>query len=300
MMDRFESMSAFVAVVEAGGFSAAARKLGMPLATVSRKVSELEDFLKASLINRSTRRIALTQSGQAYYESSRRLLDDLGEAERAASGEYQAPRGELIITAPIVFGRLHVVPVVVQFLKEYPEVDVRLLLDDQIVNLMDEQADLAVRISELPDSSMVATRIATIRPVICASPAYLSTHGTPRHPEELAGHDCIMRTRLPAPDSWPFRIDGAVKMIQVRRRLVATTAEASIEAAMAGAGLAKVFCYQIAEAERQGRLVSILRDFEPEPLPLSLVYAATRLVPLKLRAFLDFAVPRLKRRVQQL
>ncbi len=298
-MDRFESMSAFVAVVEAGGFSAAARRLGMPLATVSRKVSELEDFLKASLINRSTRRIALTQSGQAFYESSRRLLDDLGEAERAASGEYRAPRGELIITAPIVFGRLHVVPVVVQFLKEYPEVDVRLLLDDQIVNLMDEQADLAVRISELPDSSMVGTRIATIRPVICASPAYLSAHGTPRHPEELAGHDCIMRSRLPVPDAWPFQIGGAVKMFPVRRRLVATTAEASIEAAMAGAGLAKVFCYQIAEAERQGRLVAILREFEPEPLPLSLVYAATRLVPLKLCAFLDFAVPRLKQRLQQ-
>lgn len=179
-MDRFESMSAFVAVVEAGGFSAAARKLGMPLATVSRKVSELEDFLKASLISRSTRKIALTQSGQSFYESCRRLLDDLGEAERTASGEYQAPRGELIVTAPIVFGRLHLVPVVVEFLKIYPDVDVRLLLDDQIVNLVEEQVDLAVRISELPDSSMVATRIATIRPVICASPAYLATwHAAP-------------------------------------------------------------------------------------------------------------------------
>lgn len=298
-MDRFESMSTFVAVIEAGGFSAAARKLGMPLATVSRKVSELEDFLKAGLINRSTRKITLTQSGQAFYETCRRLLDDLGEAERAASGEYQAPRGELIITAPIVFGRLHLVPVVVRFLKEYPEVDVRLLLDDQIVNLIDEQVDLVVRISELPDSSMVAARIATIRPVICASPDYLSAYGTPRHPQELAGHDCIMRTRLPAPDAWPFQVDGAIKMFPLRRRLVATTAEASIEAAIGGAGLTKVFCYQIAEAERQGKLVSVLRDFEPEPLPLSLVYTGTRMVPLKLRAFLDFAVPRLKQRLQQ-
>jgi DNA-binding transcriptional LysR family regulator len=297
-MDRFESMSAFVAVVEAGGFSAAARQLGMPVATVSRKVSELESFLKATLINRSTRRMALTQSGQAFYESSRRLLEDLGEAERAAAGEYRAPRGELVITAPIVFGRLHVVPVVVQFLKEYPDVNVHLLLDDQIVNLMEEQVDLAVRISELPDSSMMAARIATIRPVICASPAYLSEHGTPRHPDELAGHDCILRIRRPAQDAWPFRIDGPVKMIPVRRRLVATTAEASIEAALAGAGLAKVFCYQIAEAERQGRLVSVLRAFEPEPMPLSLVHAGGRIVPMKLRAFLDFALPRLKQRLQ--
>ncbi|GAB2179477.1 LysR family transcriptional regulator [Dongia sp. agr-C8] len=297
-MDRFESISAFVAVVEAGGFSAAARKLGMPLATVSRKVSELEDFLKASLINRSTRKITLTQSGQVFYESGRRLLEDLGEAERAASGEYRAPRGELVVTAPIVFGRLHVVPVVVEFLRQYPEVDVRLLLDDQIVNLGEDQVDLAVRISPLPDSSMMAARIATIRPVICASPAYLSTHGTPRHPEELAGHDCIMRSRLPAPDAWPFRIDGATRMVPVRRRLVVTTAEASIEAALAGAGLTKVFCYQVAEAERQGRLVTILREFEPEPMPLSLVYAGGRVVPMKLRAFLDFAVPRLKKRLQ--
>jgi DNA-binding transcriptional LysR family regulator len=297
-MDRFESISAFVAVVEAGGFSAAARKLGMPLATVSRKVSELEDFLKASLINRSTRKITLTQSGQVFYESSCRLLEDLGEAERAASGEYHAPRGELVMTAPIVFGRLHVVPVVVEFLKQYPEVDVRLLLDDQIVNLAEEQVDVAVRISELPDSSMMAARIATIRPVICASPAYLSTHGTPQRPEELAGHDCIMRSRMPGPDAWPFRIDGAVRMVPVRRRLVVTTAEASIEAALAGAGLAKVFCYQVAAAERQGRLVTILREYEPEPMPLSLVYAGSRVVPMKLRVFLDFAVPRLKQRLQ--
>ncbi|WP_395018595.1 LysR family transcriptional regulator [Dongia sp.] len=297
-MDRFESMSAFVAVVEAGGFSAAARKLGMPVATVSRKVSELEALLQASLINRSTRKIALTQGGQAFYESSRRLLEDLGEAERAASGEYRAPRGELVMTAPIVFGRLHVVPVVVEFLKQYPEVDVRLLLDDQIVNLVDEQVDLAVRISELPDSSMMATRIATIRPVICASPAYLSAHGMPRHPEELADHDCIMRSRLPTPDAWPFRVDGTVRMVPVRRRLVVTTAEASIEAALAGAGLTKVFCYQVAAAERQGRLVTILREFEPEPMPLSLVYSGGRIVPMKLRAFLDFAIPHLKKRLQ--
>jgi DNA-binding transcriptional LysR family regulator len=297
-MDRFESMSAFVAVVEAGGFSAAARKLGMPVATVSRKVSELEDLLKASLINRSTRKITLTQGGQLFYESSRRLLENLGEAERAASGEYRAPRGELVMTAPIVFGRLHVVPVVVEFLKQYPEVGVRLLLDDQIVNLAEEQVDLAVRISELPDSSMMAARIATIRPVICASPAYLAAHGTPRHPQELADHDCIMRSRLPAPDAWPFLVDGAVRMVPVRRRLVVTTAEASIEAALAGAGLTKVFCYQIAEAERQGRLVTILREFEPAPMPLSLVYSGGRVVPMKLRAFLDFAVPRLKKRLQ--
>ena len=299
-MDRFESMSAFVAVTEAGGFSAAARKLGMPLATVSRKVSELEDLLKISLINRSTRKITLTENGQTFYESCRRLLDELGEAERSASGEYQAPRGELIITAPIVFGRMHLTPIVVEFLGTYPEVGVRLLLDDQIVNLIDEQVDLAVRISELPDSSMVAVRIGTIRNVICASPAYLKKHGTPRHPKDLANHHCVTRTKLAMHGTWPFRIGDTEKMFPVRRRLVVTAAEAAIEAALAGAGLARVLCYQIAKAEKEGALITVLRDYEPAPTPISLVYPSTRMVPLKLRAFLDFAVPRLRERLKQL
>ena len=298
-MDRFGSMSAFVAVVDAGGFSAASRKLGTPLATISRKVSELEDLLGVGLISRSTRKITLTDSGQAYYEACRRVLDDLGEAERVASGEYRAPRGELVITAPIVFGRLHLTPILVEFLRAYPEVDVRLLLEDRVIDLIDERVDLAVRISELPDSSMVAVRVGTIRNVVCASPAYLAERGTPREPGELAGHDCITRTALALPDAWPFRIGKNVKAIPVRRRFAVTTAEAAIEAAMAGAGLTRVLCYQIAKAERDGQLVTVLRDYEPDPVPLSLVYASTRMVPLKLRAFLDYAVPRLKQRLQQ-
>ena len=297
-MDRFSSISAFVAVVEAGGFSAASRKLGMPLATVSRKVSDLEDLLRVSLLNRSTRKVTLTDSGQQFFETCRRLLGELEEAERAASGEYQAPRGELVITAPIVFGRLHVTPVVVEFLKAYPDVGVRLLLSDQIANLLDEHLDLAVRISELPDSSMLAIRVGTIRTVVCASPGYLAMRGTPQHPSELAAHDCVTPTVLSAPDAWPFRIGKAVKDFPVRRRLVVTTAEAAIEAAIAGAGLTRVLCYQIVEAEKNGDLVKVLCDYEPEPIPLSVVYPASRLIPLKLRAFIDYAVPRLKHRLQ--
>ena len=298
-MDRFESMSAFVAVIEAGGFSAASRKLGTPLATISRKVSELEDLLGVGLISRSTRKITLTDSGQAYYEACRRVLDDLGEAERVASGEYRAPRGELVITAPIVFGRLHLTPIVVEFLKAYPEVEVRLLLDDRVVDLIDERVDLAVRISELPDSSMVAVRVGTIRNVVCASPAYLAERGTPRAPSELAGHDCVTRTTLALSDAWPFRFGKTIKVIPIRRRFAVTKAEAAIEAAIAGAGLTRVLCYQVAKAEREGQIVTVLHDFEPDPVPLSLVYASTRMVPLKLRAFLDYAVPRLKQRLQQ-
>ncbi|MFA6114139.1 MAG: LysR family transcriptional regulator [Sphingomonas sp.] len=296
-MDRLESMAAFVATVEDGGFSAAARRTRMPLATISRKVSDLENLLGVRLINRSARGISLTESGQSYYPECRRLLDELAEAERAASGEYRAPRGELVITAPIVFGRMHLLPIVVDFLRAYPEVEISLRLTDEIVHLGDEQVDLAVRISRLPDSSMVATKIADIRHVVCASPTYLAERGTPLHPGDLASHDCVSGKLLATPDTWPFRIGKAIRSFPIRRRLAATTAEAVIEAAIAGAGLTRALCYQVVEAEKQGRLVTVLRAFEPEPTPLSLVHSSARLVPLKLRAFLDFAVPRLKQRL---
>jgi DNA-binding transcriptional LysR family regulator len=241
----------------------------------------------------------LTDSGQPYYEACRRLLDELSEAERDAAGEYRDPRGELIITAPIVFGRMHLTPIVAEFLKAYPEVDVRLLLVDRIVNLIEEQVDLAVRISELSDSSMIAVRVGTIQNVVCASPTYLALRGTPRHPNEIARHDCIARTTLAAPDVWPFRIGKAIKMISVGPRLAVTTAEAAIEAAIAGAGLTRAFCYQTVKAENADLLTTVLREYEPDPLPLSLVYASARMLPLKLRAFVDYAVPRLKQRLQQ-
>src|ERR1700676_3464640 len=176
-MDRLESMSILVAAVDAGSLSAAARRLGTPLATVSRKVSELEAHLKTRLLTRSSRKLALTDAGRSYSEACKRILEDVGEAERAASGEYSAPKGDLIITAPIVFGRLHVLPIAMEFLKAYPDIDIRIVLADRLVNLLEDHIDLAVRIGELPDSSLVATRVGAIRRVACASPAYLAVHG---------------------------------------------------------------------------------------------------------------------------
>ena len=299
-MDRFRAMSAFVAVVEAGGFTPAARHLAMPLATLSRLVSRLEDRLRLRLLNRTTRRVTLTDSGQQYFEACRRILGDLGEAERAASGEYRTPRGELIVTAPIVFGRLHVVPIITEFIKTYAQVDVRLVQADRIVNLLEEHVDLAVRIGELPDSTMVATRIGSIGHVVCASPAYLAERGGPEHPKELMAHDCVTFAGLVSAKEWPFRIGKSTRMFPVRSRIVVTTAEAAIDAAIAGAGLTRVLSYQVAQAIGDGRLALVLRGFEPEPSPVSLVYPSGRLVPLKLRAFLDFAAPRLKARLQSL
>jgi len=298
-MDRLEAMSLFVAAVEAGSLSAAARRFGIPLATVSRKVSDLERHLRTRLLNRSTRRLTLTDAGQVYLAACRRILDEVGEAERAAAGEYSTPTGELIVTAPIVFGRLHVLPVATAFLAAYPEVAVRLTLADQISQLAEEHVDLAVRIGELPDSSLVAMRVGSIRRVVCASPAYLTAHGTPRNPAELAAHDCITFENLSAPAAWSFVAGKGELAVPVHSRLRVNTAEAAIDAAIAGVGLTKVLSYQIDAAVRAGTLVPILQQFEQQPWPVSLVHAGQGLLPVKLRAFLDFAAPRLRERLTQ-
>src|SRR5262245_53388379 len=201
-MDRFESMSILVAAVEAGSLSSAARRLGTPLSTVSRKVSDLETHLKARLLNRSSRKLTLTDAGQAYVEACKRIIEDVGEAERAASGEYSAPKGDLIITAPIVFGRLHVLPVAAEFLKVYPDVDIRFVLTDRLVNLFEDHVDLAVRIGELPDSSLIATRIGAIRRVVCGSPAYFAKRGTPKNVGDIGMHDCITFEGFSSPNMW--------------------------------------------------------------------------------------------------
>lgn len=297
-MDKFESMAVFVAVVEAGGFTAASRRTRMPLASVSRKVSDLETLLNVALIARSGRGIKLTESGERYYADCRRLLDELGEVERAVSGEYDVPRGDLVITAPVVFGRLHLTPIAVGFLDEYPAVNLCLRLRDDVANLAEEKIDLAVRISRLPDSGMIATRLADIRHVICASPAYLHEHGLPRHPRDLIGHRCISIAPLATPDVWAFGVGKSMRSFPIARRLAATTSDATIDAALSGAGLARALHYQVIDHVVRGDLVLVLEDFEPEPSPLSLVYPASRLMPLKLRAFLDFAMPRLKQRLR--
>ncbi|TPK15796.1 MULTISPECIES: LysR family transcriptional regulator [unclassified Mesorhizobium] len=298
-MDRLEAMSLFVAAAEGGSLSAAARHSDVPLATVSRKVSELERYLKTRLLNRSTRRLTLTDAGHAYLAACRRILDQVGDAERTAGGEYSAPTGELIITAPIVFGRLHVLPVVTDFLAAYPLVDIRLTLGDRISQLAEDHIDLAVRIGRLPDSRMVAIRVGSIGHVVCASPAYLAGRGIPEIPGDLEAHSCITFEGLGSLATWTFTVDKADFVVPVRSRLRVNTAEAAIDAAIAGVGVTRVLSYQIVAAARSGTLRPVLRDFEPEPWPVNLVHAGQGRLPVKLRAFLDFAAPRLRERLAQ-
>jgi DNA-binding transcriptional LysR family regulator len=291
-MDRLEGMALLVAAADAGSLSAAARRLGTPLATVSRKVAELEAHLGTRLLTRGSRRLALTEAGRGYVEAARRILEQVEEAERAAGGEYAAPRGALAVTAPIAFGRLHVLPVVLDFLKAYAEIDVRLSLSDRVVHLQEDHIDVAVRIGDLADSRLVATRVGAIRPVLCASPAYLAARGTPRHPRDLAEHDAVAFEGLAAGAGWALAEGQGVPAR--RARLSVTTADAAVDAAVAGLGVTRVLSYQAAAALASGALVAILRDFEPAPWPVHLIHAGQGPLPQKLRAFLDFSAPRLR------
>lgn len=293
-MDRIDAMTTLIAAVDGGSLSAASRNLGMPLATVSRKVSELEAHLRTKLVIRTSRKLMLTEPGRAYVAASRRILEEIDETERAASGEYGAPQGHLTITAPIMFGRLHVEPVVLAFLQAYPDIQARLILADHVVNLIDDHIEVAIRIGRLPDSAMVATRLGTIRRVACASPDYLAKRGTPETLEMLADHDCVMFEGLYSSTVWNFGCGERAAAVPIKPRFAVNTADAAIAAAVAGTGITRVLSYQVADALAAGELRLVLEPFEPEPLPVHLVYPAQSLLPLKLRAFLDFSAPRLK------
>ncbi len=296
-MDRLESMSILANVAEAGSLSGASRRLKMPLATLSRKISELEAHLKTRLLTRSTRHLTLTDAGSTYLAAAKRILEDVEAAERAATGEYNAPKGELVLTAPLVFGRVHLVPIVADFLQAYPEIDIQLTLNDRVLNLQEDHIDLGARIGKLPDSNLIAVRVGEVRRVIAASPDYLAAHGTPAHPAGLRGHDCISFNPMSLAHEWDFLINNAIEMFPVHSRFVVTCAQAAVDAAIAGTGICRVFTYHVAQAERDGLLRRILNDFEPASMPVHLVYPAGRMIPLKLRAFLDFATPRLKARL---
>ena len=296
-MDRLQAMSVLVTAVDAGSLSAAARRLRIPLATVSRNVSDLERRLKTRLLERSSRRLSLTQAGESYVAVCRRVLEDLAEAERAATGEYRAPRGELTVTAPVVFGRVHLGPIAVAFLGAYPEIDLRLRLADHVMSLLDERIDVAVRIGPLADSSLVAVPVGTIRRVVCASPSYFAARGVPRSPGELARHDCITFEGIASPRAWSFAATRE-PVVPVRSRLAVNSAEAAVDAAVAGLGVAHLLSYQAAEPVRRGALVLALEDFEPPAVPVHVVHAGQRPLALKVRAFLDFLVPRLRTALQ--
>jgi DNA-binding transcriptional LysR family regulator len=294
-MDRFSEMATFVAIVEEGSLAAAARRLGRSAPAVTRILAGLEQRLGTRLIQRTTRRLAVTDAGQRFFQASQRLLAEIGMVEQAAAGEGVV-RGRLRITAPSLFGRLHVAPIVNVFLARFPDVQVELMLLDRVVDLIEEGIDVALRIGRLPDSSLTVRRVGAVRRVVCASPRYLKRKGVPQVPRDLAGHDIVSFAGIGSPEAWRFRSGARGVTVAIKPRLTVNQAEAAIAAVLDGHGITLVLSYQVAELVRARRLTVLLEAFEPEPLPVQLVYPGHRLVAPSVRAFLDAAVAGLTRR----
>ncbi|MBX5160548.1 MULTISPECIES: LysR family transcriptional regulator [unclassified Rhizobium] len=290
-MDRFEAMRILLAVVDAGSISAGSRRLNAPLPSVSRKVTDLERHLGANLIVRTSRNLQLTDAGRDYVDAARKIIADLEEAERRASGEYQTPRGVLTITMPIEYGNRYVLPVALGFMDRYPEVSLNLLSLDRTVDLVSEQVDIAIRLGDLADSFLHAVKIGEFRLLTCASPAYLARHGEPQGPGDLIDREGIFFNKRTF--FWTFDVDGRPMEAAPRNRLEVNTAANCVAAAVGGAGIARLFDYQVPDQLASGALVPILRDFDGAPQPIHIVYARQRILALKVRAFVDWASPRL-------
>lgn len=296
-------MTAFVSAVDEGSLAGASRRLGRSPAAVTRAIASLERLVGTRLLYRTTRVIRLTEAGERYIASCRRILADLQEAELLAAGERTAPRGVLSVTAPMLFGRLYVRPLVDAYLDAYPSVQARLMLLDRMVNLIDEGMDAAIRIGHLPDSALIAVKTGEVRRVTCASPGYLRRRRAPREPAELAAHDCISFSGMTATDAWNFASSprsDSLRSVRVRPRLTVTGAEAAISSAVDGHGVTCVLSYQIERELKRGRLKLVLERFEPRPLPVHVIYPEARLSAAKTRAFVDFVVPRLRKELARI
>jgi DNA-binding transcriptional LysR family regulator len=293
-MDRLDKLRRFLAIAEAGSLAAAGRRLGHSPPAVTRVLAALEQRLGVRLLERTTRRAVPTEAGRRLAEHARRLLADYDGAMREAAGEAAEPRGRLRVTAPLSFGRLHVAPVVIAFLAAQPGVAADLVLADRFLDLIEEEIDVALRIGWLGDSGLVARRVGAVRRMLVASPDYLRRRGTPADPRELAEHDLIVFDSRLGGTEWRFRLpDGGIQAMRPAARFAVNRAEAAVAAACEGGGVVSVLSYQVADDLAAGRLVGVLREFEEPAMPVQLVLPSARLMPSRVRAFLDFAAPRL-------
>jgi DNA-binding transcriptional LysR family regulator len=300
-MDRLDELAIFVAVAEQGSFVAAARRLGRSPSAVTRAVAALEDRLAVRLFNRTTRSVATTDAGARYLDLCRRALGEFEALELSAASERRVPAGRLTLTAPEMFGRLHLLPIAQDFMRDYPKVGVSLLLLNRIVSFVDEGIDLGIRIAHLPDSSLRAIQVGTVRRVLCASPAYLARRGAPATPHDLAAHDCIAVSgavaggAVPA-DRWSFGGGKKTAAVAVTARLVVNTVQAALDAAVAGGGLVHVLSYQAAPLEETGALRRVLAGWEPPPIPVHIVHPEGRYLAPTIRLFIDRAAAALRGR----
>ncbi|CAN5170487.1 LysR family transcriptional regulator [soil metagenome] len=292
-MDRFEAFSTFAAVADLGGFASAARKLGRSAAAVTRTIAALEMELGTPLFRRTTRVVSLTDAGAGFLVSVKRILADVADSSAIAKGAHASLGGSLVVTASVMFGRIHVAPVLLGFLRKNPDVRARAFLVDRVVDLVEEGVDVGVRIAHLRDSSLRAVRVGAVRRVTCASPAYLDARGRPRKPADLRHHDVIAYAAGPPPRDWSFPRARRAQRVAIAPRLTTNSTETSVSAAIAGQGITRALSYQIESDVRAGRLVIVLRDHEPPPIPIHVVHAAGS-APARIRAFVDYAVMHLR------
>jgi DNA-binding transcriptional LysR family regulator len=294
-MDRLENMRVFAAVADTKSFAAAARRLAMSAPAVTRAIHGLEEHVGARLLHRTTRAVRLTDVGARYLTDTLRILGELEEADALARGSSSQASGELAVTAPLMFGRLHVAPVLLTFLHQQPQLTARTLFADHVVDLLEERIDAAVRIGRLDDSSSLkAVKLGTLRRVLCASPDYLARHGVPRTPLDLAAHQLIAFVGIHSHRHWAFRHGDKLKSVAPSPRMVVNAADMAIAAARAGLGLTRLLSYQVEQEVRSGALEIVLPEFEPLPTPVHLVHADTKTPPARVRRFVDFAVPQLR------
>ncbi len=288
-MDRFATLQAFIRVADARGFAPAARGLGLSPSAVTRLVAALEERLGSRLLQRTTRAVTLTDEGERYLPLARRILADLEEADASLQAAQAEPSGRLVVAAPLAFGRAHVGPLLSGFLSRHPAVQGELRLGDRIVNLVEDGIDLAIRIGDLGDSSLRARRVGATRRVLVAAPSYLATLGTPQKPDEIAGHRCIHFAGFNPTPEWLFEHEGRRQRVAFAPRFVTNAAETAVQHAIDGGGLTQVLAYQAAAAIREGRLHVLLPDYERLPSPIQIVYPTARLLPARVRAFIDMA-----------
>ncbi len=292
-MDRFHELRVFIAVADHGGLAKAAAVIHSSPPAVTRTIASLEERLGVRLFDRTTRSLRLTEPGIKFLDDARRLLGDLETAEQEIAGQSNVVSGNLTITTSLTFGRAMLQPIVMDFIDANPRINVSLLLFDRVVDLIDEGFDLAIRIANLPDSSLVSRHVGDIRRMLVASPAYLSRHGSPKTPEDLKIHTIIGQTALMPNREWRYFKAGKPARITLPIRLEINDAHACISAAEHGKGITIALSYMMTDAIREGRLVPVLNEFRPPPVPVNLIYAQRRIVAPKIRAFIDFAAPRL-------
>lgn len=292
-MDIFASMKVFTAVVDAGSFARAADRLDMSKAMVSKYVSNLEDHLGTRLLNRTTRRLSMTESGSAYYQRCVQILSDVQEAEQAAGHLSAVPRGTLKITMPLAYGLHRLGPLMADYVARYPEVKLEMSLSERRVDLIEEGFDLAVRIGALPESGLIARKLGSVRAVACASPAYLKAHGTPATPDDLAGHSCLGYTYTNSGDEWRMHHAGEERAIPIRGSIKADNGDMLRLAAISGAGLIFQPLFIVADDLQAGRLVEVLADYPSAELGIYALYPSRKHLSAKVRTFVDFLVERL-------